>query len=155
MKVKIYRVYQKLGTWQSCIVYPSDRVHKSIFYILVTWYERRTTCGVVIVMTLHIQESKDYMNHQNQHAITECSNNSYEKLTYSLMIKLPWKLPWMFNTWFWARNNGSLDFKFSVFNMQWDLENCNHAYYYMKHSVFDNFQMQSFCLSSEQFTSMG
>ena len=32
----------------------------------------RTTCGVVIVMTLHIQESKDYMNHQNQHAITVC-----------------------------------------------------------------------------------
>ena len=75
MKVKIYRVYQKLGTWQSCMVYPSDRVHKSIFYILVTWYERRTTCGVVIVMTLHIQESKDYMNHQNQHAITGCTNN--------------------------------------------------------------------------------
>ena len=35
-----------------------------------TRYGMRTTCSVVIVMTLHIQESKDYMNHQNQHAKT-------------------------------------------------------------------------------------
>ena len=67
--------YTILGFRQ--FIYPVvfDRVqYRSKTHIFEgTRYGIRTTCGVVIVMTLHIQESKDYMNHQNQHATTGCT----------------------------------------------------------------------------------
>ena len=82
IKIKCYckwksRFTESTKSWGlGSLVYFTPLTESINLYFSYLVRERRTTCGVVIVMTLRIQESKDYMNHQNQHAITGCTNNT-------------------------------------------------------------------------------